>query len=239
MLSLTPKDTEDTKIAEVVEIREETPSVKTFRLMLEVSMDFLPGQFVFLYVTLNNERLKRAYSIASSPYDNGLIELTLKKEQHGKVSTYMDEVVKVGDKLEISKSMGKFFLTDEMKSVALIAGGSGIVPFRSMLRYCRKKGLNTKISLFYSAKKAQDIIYRQELDDFNSGDTKIIYTLTRDDNWTGYKGRINAKLISDNIDNLKETKYFLCGPLEFIRSVVEILTTLGVERQNIKREVWS
>jgi glycine betaine catabolism B len=224
--------------AEIIEIIQEIPDVKTFRLKLVKPFAFLPGQFIFVHMTLNNEKLKRAYSIASSPLDKEFIEITIKKQTPGTFSVYMVDSAKEGDLLEISGPFGKFNYQDTLKEVVFIAGGVGVAPFRGIIRYILQKKLPTKVTLLYSTRTRNEIIYRNELDSINSHNIKIKYTLTRDETWDGHKGRIDEAFILENLNNAKDKIYFLCGPLEFIRSTVDILITMGVDNTSIKRDVW-
>jgi glycine betaine catabolism B len=229
---------DETIKAEVIGIRQETPDVKTFRLKPAKQLEFIAGQFIFLYVTINNEKLKGAYSIASYPLDKGYIEITIKKENPGNVSVYMNDLAKKGDIFEISGPFGKFSYDDNLKEVVFIAGGAGIVPFRGIIRYILQKKLPTKVTLLYSTKTKEDILFRKEFDYIKSNSIKIIYTLTRDDNWEGHKGRIDSSFISENLDNLRDKMYFLCGPLEFIRAITDTLSGIGVDSKKIKRDIW-
>jgi ferredoxin-NADP reductase len=210
-------------------------------------ISFLPGQFVFLYVNFENkgkiEGERRAFSIASSPLNNSFIELTLKRNPNGKVTPYFLDKVKIGDCFEISNPMGKFTYSKNLgENIVLIAGGSGIVPMKSIMRYCTDEKLDTKITLLYSAKRPEDIIYKEELKELEktNHNIKIAYTMTQVDRskWKGYIGRIDKDFILKNVKNITESIYYLCGPLGFIRDIASILKELGVDRRQIKRDVW-
>ena len=234
----------ETYKVEIVHIEKETPTVKTFRLKLlhDKKMNFLPGQFVVLHDKIKGKVVKRSYSISSSPLYNTYIEITLKQIEKGEMSSFMHEQIKVGDVLEIEGPKGHFTYEENMnKRICLLAGGSGISPMRSIILYCTEKELDTKIVLFYSVKTPEDIIFRKELIELEkrNENLKIVYTMTRvtPDIWKNI-GRINEVLIEKEVKHIKETKYYLCGPLPFIRTIVSFLKKFGVDRKNIKRDVW-
>ncbi len=235
---------EITKV-QLIDIKKETKNVKSYFLksLNGQNLDFLPGQFVNLYVKINNERVKRSYSIASSPLNKKYVELTIKLVPNGKVSPYMHNGVKVGDIFEISQPRGKFFYMDHLKSIVLIAAGSGIVPFMSMIRYCTEKKLDTKISLLYSSKTEKDIIYQKELEKLEkiNSNLKIYHTLTRDSwkNKRGHTGRINKDFIYETVQNIFKNTYYICGSFGFVHDMAEILKEIGINRKQIKRDVWT
>jgi ferredoxin-NADP reductase len=235
--------------AKVVNISDETYDVKTFRFVKldGGKFDFLPGQFVFLYADIpvdgKLERVKRAYSIASSPTDSDYLELTLKLYPHGKMTTHFHSHVKLGDVFELSAPLGKFTYEEENgKKIVLVVGGSGIVPMRSIARYCTEKNLKTDMTLLYSTKVPEDIIYGKELKDLEKTNPflKSYITITRNtERWDGRKGRIDEEMIKDSVEDYLGSIYYICGPLEFIRGVAGLLKGMGVDRTKIKRDVWA
>jgi len=221
----------------LVNIKDETPNVKTFRFEHpdKKKFSFLPGQFVFIYLNLNGETVKRAYSISSPP---GLefIELTIKLTPGGKATSYFFEEAKTEEIFEVSEPMGKFtYDNNKGKNITLIAAGSGIAPMRSIISYCKKNRINTKINLLYCVKTERDIIYKEENFEVN-----YVVTLTRPStNWKGNVGRIDKFFIKKNVKDIKKNIFYLCGPLKFIRDMFRILIEIGVDRQNIRRDVWA
>jgi ferredoxin-NADP reductase len=212
-------------------IRFETDSVKTFCFETQ-SISFIPGQFVTLKATIGAEEVKRHYSIASSP-DDDLLELTIARSKEGKMSTYMHDVARIGDIFEIEGPLGKFTHVGFDK-IVMIAGGSGVVPFRSMIN----SSGDEEMVLFYSTKRFEDIIYEKEFFGLKKKNVRIIYTLTGQPptSWKGYTGRLNMQMMLENLKNPKDYAYFICGPLEMVRFFASGLKDMGIE--HIKREVW-
>ncbi|MCM2326230.1 MAG: FAD-binding oxidoreductase [Candidatus Woesearchaeota archaeon] len=212
-------------------IRVETDSVKTFCFETQ-PFTFISGQFVTLKAKIGAEEVKRHYSIASSPKDD-LLELTIAHSKDGKMSTYMHHIAKTGDIFEIEGPLGKFTHVGFDK-IVMIAGGSGVVPFRSMINSAGDE----EMVLFYSTKRFEDIIYEKEFFGLKKKNIRIIYTLTGQPptSWKGYTGRLNMQMMLENLRDPKEYSYFICGPLEMVRFFASELKNLGIE--HIKREVW-
>lgn len=225
-------------------IIEENPIVKTFHFELENSLEFKPGQFIITYHTYtkdnNQKRTQRSYSIASSPTKKGILDLTIKKQ--GLTSRIFFDL-KQGDEVEFSGPWGINFVFDETKSkeIVLIAAGTGLTPFRSFLQYINDKDLDTKTTLFFSSKTPDYIIYKHELEKLKNKNSKFIFTVTqnKDQNWNGYIGRIDKELLKNNIDNLKDSLFYVCGPPQFVRDMAKNLLEISVEPKNLKTEIYS
>src|SRR5215475_14798748 len=144
--------------AVVTEIIPETADTKTLRCTRPADFDFLPGQFVNVTLALpGGQRVRRAYSIASSPLEPEL-DLTVRLLPGGLVSPILTNEVAKGDRLSLKGPYGRFVLED--KRLVWIAGGSGIVPFRSMWRYIDQKALSTPFLLLYAVQDVDHLIYR-------------------------------------------------------------------------------
>ena len=129
------------QMAQVTEIRPETPTAKTFRLALSEPTPYLAGQHFLIRLTApDGYRAQRSYSVASAPCDSGEIELTVEHLPDGEVSSFLHEVVMVGDKLEVRGPIGGWFVWRGDTPAVLIGGGSGVVPLMAMLRLARQTG---------------------------------------------------------------------------------------------------
>ena len=120
----------------------------------------------------------------------------------------------------------------------LIAGGSGVVPMRCMLRHRLRTGSHVPARLLYSARALPDVIYRDELDQGHDG-AQVIYTLTRSQppGWTGYSGWVNAAMLAETIWPAGQHPLaFVCGPTTFVEAVAENLIGLGYPPERIKTE---
>lgn len=232
----------------VSKIIQETHDVKTFRMESGSALPFvvLPGQFIVLSFEIFDQlkgrfrRKNRAFSVSSSPLERMHLEVTVKKT--GLVSTYLHESIKEGDLLAIKNRSGEFYFREDLADeLVLIAGGTGIAPLMSMIRYIDERGLPVKITLIYSNKTPSDIVFYKELQDlvFRHSHINCVYTITRPEGyaWQGPTGRISQVLLKQNISNLKAL-FYICGPAAMIQSSVELLKGLGVDPSRIRVEKW-
>jgi glycine betaine catabolism B len=224
----------------IIEIIDETPDVKTFRVEVPEKIGFFPGQF-FMVSFEGNPNLKRAYSIASSPEQNNHLDITMNL-----VGEFTKKLwqCKINDSLIFKGPFGKFYFTEEMKNnLILIGGGLGITPLMSVMRYCNDKKLQNKINLLYSVRTPSDIIYNEEIERIKNENSNLRCTITvtrpkPEHNWHGQTGRVNEELLKQNIADIKNSLYFICGPLEFVKGAIELLEKLGAAKEQIKTDVW-
>ena len=229
----------------VVGIFDETPDVKTFRLGLagqrELPFTFLPGQFLTLKAQPGEKAIKRSYTIASSPGQSHYCEITVKRDPQGVMSQHLCDQVAVGDTLEVKAPAGKFTFTgQESDSVVLIAGGVGVTPLMSVLRWLCGTGWPGEIHLVYSCRSEEGIIYREELMRLQERHSNLSVDLTltsASSSWAGLRGRIDANLLA-KIPDLSKKRIHICGPPAFLASVPVLLEGLGVTPGQIKTEAF-
>lgn len=219
--------------ATVTAIRDESVRVKTFSLQVLTPWPFLAGHHCVIRLTDENGYVAaRDYSVSSGP-SSGLIELSVAKEPHGEVSTWLHERVNVGDTLEISKPLGEHFTwtasTDS--PLLLIGGGIGIAPLMSIVREHRLGGASSHLSVLYSARDEADLSFRSDLFAQRTHESIVLHT-TRDG---ATQRRIDAK---DIRPLLKENQLvYLCGPTAFVNDMEHVLhDTLSVEATRIRTE---
>ncbi|MDP6642089.1 MAG: FAD-binding oxidoreductase [Candidatus Nanoarchaeia archaeon] len=230
----------DLKISKII---EETYDTKTYRINLDGNeLNFEPGQFVSLILDFpkdgKTEKISRSYSISSSPLKKEYIDLTIKKTNNGGVADYIVDNLKIDDKIKIKGPYGVFIFKDEIKKVVFIAGGSGISSLMSMIRYDIDKKLDTNLTLLFSNKTPEDIIFRKELEELKNKGIKIVDTLTRYDkeDWDGEKGRINQEMIKKYVD--LDSIFYICGLPQMVDDVKKELEALGVDKTKIKIEKY-
>ena len=149
------------QIGTVTHIKRETPRVKSFRIALPMWMAHLPGQHYDVRLTApDGYRAQRSYSIASSPLDEGEIELTIDRLEDGEVSPYFDDVVIEGDQVEVRGPFASYFVWRGESPVLLIGGGSGVVPLMAIVRHRRRAMPELPMRLIYSVRTAEDVIYQ-------------------------------------------------------------------------------
>ncbi len=234
------------------EIKEETKSTKTFKLVPDPDSEtkelayFRPGQYISLKVGLNGVRITRPYSIASSPKDalEGFYELTIRKEEDGFLTHYIWDTWKVGTKVESSGPEG-FFYYDKLRDLTQIvgiAGGSGITPFRSMAKAIIDGTIDAKLTLIYGSSKEDDIIFYdefKEMEKSNPSKIKVVHVLSCDVvTLEGCeKGLITKDIIDKHCDAGSST-FFICGPQIMYNFVEQELNKFNLPGKRIRREAF-
>jgi ferredoxin-NADP reductase len=232
------------QIATVVKVRQETQSVKTFTLALPKWIAHQAGQHYDVRLTApDGYRAQRSYSIASSPEQKGELELTVERLEEGEVSTYLHDVLIVGDQVELRGPIGGYFVWEASMGgpLLLVAGGSGIVPLMAMIRHRHDVGSKVPLRLLYSSRTFEDIIYRDELERLrmDAPGFKVFHTLTRaqPQNWKGYGKRIDMKMLEEVAKPLGDDLIaYICGPTALVEGVANGLVTLGIPAGQIRTE---
>jgi glycine betaine catabolism B len=232
----------------VARIFEETADVKTFRLALPEGGELLPftfdpGQFLTVSVNVDGKEARRSYSIASSPCCQGWCEITVKHAPTGLVSSYLHERVREGDLLTLSGPYGRFtFRGKEAPNVVFIAGGVGITPLMSSIRYLTDQSWPGEIFLIYACARLEDVIFRDELEYLRHRHPNfhLTITLSREESpaWTGPRGYVTRELLQSAVPDLTGRRMHLCGPPPMMDAVKGLLAELGVPAEQVKTELF-
>ena len=227
-----------TKITEIINRAE---NVKSFRLKKPNDVTFSPGQWFFLEINTPKGLLKKPFSFSSSPTEK-FLEFT-KRLTQSDLSKYLCNDAKVGDEVFIRMPLGNLTFSGEYTKIALLSGGIGITPFKSIIKYATDKKLSSDIILFYSSRDEENIIFKDELNEMekNNSNFHVIHTLTDENtcppNWSGNKGFICDESIKRYIPDYKERMFYVCGPPKMVTSLVEILREkLAIKEEMIKVE---
>lgn len=214
-----PVDTQAT----VLEVISRTPSIKSVRLKIPHRVRFSPGQY--LSISLKPEAgLTRYLSISSSPTEEDYIEVTKRITQSG-FSQVLNQI-EPGRQVSITYPMGKFTFEGEFPKIALLSGGIGITPLRSICRYAVDKKLDTDICLLYGNRTLEEVAYKPELDAMEQMNSrfKVVHCLSRAGaDWTGRRGHIDAALIRHEVPDYRERQFYLCGPPKMVATLTEVL----------------
>jgi ferredoxin-NADP reductase len=227
------------RVAEIADVRPETPTVKTLALKIADWPGHRAGQHVDVRLTAEDGyQAQRSYSIASAA-NGSRVELTVERVEDGEVSPYLTEEAGPGDVMEIRGPVGGYFVWDPDPGgpVLLVGGGSGIVPLMAMIRQRAEGGDDVPTRLLYSARSWDDVIYRAELERVGGDGLDVVYTLTRSrpDGWTGYSRRVDRELLAE-VAPAGLALAFVCGPTPFVEVVAEALVELGHDARRIKTE---
>ena len=226
--------------ASVLETVAETS--RTSRLVLEVPgwAGHRAGQHVDVRLTApDGYTAQRSYSIASAPEDSTL-QLLVETLPDGEVSPYLTQELRAGDALEVRGPLGGWFVwsSDLAGPLQLIAGGSGVVPFLSMLEHHRASGSTEQARLLYSVRSLDDVIGKAELERTGrSVHVDLALTRSAPAHWTGPRGRLDGPALERLVLPARDRpRVFVCGPTGFVETVAGALTTLGHPADRIKTE---
>jgi ferredoxin-NADP reductase len=229
MAGATPPERLDWQLATVVELVSETARAVSIVLELPEFPGHWPGQHVDLrLMAWDGGELQRRYAIASAPED-GYLVLTLERLEHGEVSSQLADGLRAGDQLELRGPIGRSFVWEPTLKgpVLLVAGGPGIVPFRSMLRHRGAISSCVRVRLLYAARSLEDVIYREELmrlAAYDEVDVRLALTRESPPAWRGHRGRINRELLAEVSWPARERPMnFVCGPNGFVESIAHAL----------------
>lgn len=234
------------QVVEIIRIHQETPTVKSFRLAWpDPTFAFLPGQWVDLYIDAPDagpDGMIGGFSITSSPVHQDYIDLAIKKIPDGRASVYLHEHVRVGDVVTIDGGYGEFYYREGMgQRLVLIAGGIGITPLMSMIRFIDEAQLQVELTLFYSAATPSEFVFHEELQAIAARNAHIRchFTVTQPgrEPWDGRVGRIDRQLLAA-LAMAPQTLYYLCGPPGFAEDMQALLKQHGVSLPQIMREAW-
>jgi ferredoxin-NADP reductase len=228
--------------ARVVAKRDETPRVRSIVFEGPMWQGHMAGQHVDIRLTAEDGyQAQRSYSIASAPEDDHLT-LTVERLEDGEVSPYLFDELVPGDELEMRGPIGRYFVWKAGMGgpLLMIAGGSGVVPFRAMLRHRSAQDGDAPARLLYSSRTIEDVIYRDEFTGFaDSEGVEVYLALTRSqpEGWEGYGRRIDAEILSEVTWKPPENpNIFVCGPTGFVETVANFLVDLGHDPESIRTE---
>lgn len=226
--------------------RAETPSVRTIRLR-PVSGDgampfnFAPGQFLNVALPVGGARMIRSYSISSSPTQGEYVEITVKRELRGAVSRRVVDYLKVGDVIEAAGPAGRFtFNGSEAPSIVLIAGGVGITPMMSIIRYLTARAWRGDIFLVYACRSPVDVIFARDITELERANPKLHVTLVvaraEGTEQQGSRGRLTKELLVQVVPDIATRRIHVCGPLPMMTAVKAMLAELNVPPGQVKSE---
>lgn len=229
----------------VARIFEESPNVKTLRLVNPDGSDLpfrhLPGQFVTFTVRPIDQPVKRSYTIASPPTRRDYLEVTVKREERGTVSSFLHGVHE-GDTLQVIGPSGNFtFMGEGANSIVLISGGVGVTPMMSVLRFLTDRSWSGDIFFVYGCRSDQDVIYRQELEYLQLRYPNFKLVIVAEEasaDWPHARGRITAELLAATIPHIQTKRIHLCGPPPMMIALRATLLELNVPPDQVKTEVF-
>jgi NAD(P)H-flavin reductase len=222
-------------IAKLVESREIAPDIRHFVFEApEVEeLYFVPGQFVSFTEVLGGKKITRPYSIASAPGGNRF-ELCLNYVPDGHFSPHLFEM-QPGGAIEMTMPLGYFVLRNPGKDAVMVATGTGIAPFRSMLKAYLGQGDPKQLTLIFGVRYERNILYRGEFEELAREHPNFHFwpTLSRPDPaWTGRTGHVQKHLV-EAVGGRGDLDVYICGLKLMVDDVRSMLKGLGFDRKQI------
>jgi ring-1,2-phenylacetyl-CoA epoxidase subunit PaaE len=216
---------------------------------LKETFSYQAGQYITLKTLINDQEVRRAYSICSTP-QSGELHVTIKEVEGGTFSTYANRELKEGDVLEVAPPEGRFVLdaafAKAKKTYLAFAAGSGITPIMSMIKTTLEASTESSFVLVYGNKRPEDAIFRDALialkDEYKERfSVEFIYSQSREDG--AHFGRIMKSTVNFVVKNKYASHdfndYYLCGPEPMIKEVSKVLASNGVADSNIHFELFT
>ncbi len=234
----------------VVRIQEATPTVRRFWLRTADGQrpPFRPGQFITFDLPIGEKRLQRwrSYSIANAPEDAPYeeIELCIVRAPNGLATRYFFEEVRVGTTLRWKGPEGTFCLPEYLddKDLVLVCTGTGVAPFRSMLRHVQHtQRPHRNIHLIFGTRTEADILYRDEFEALTRTMPGFRYdvALSRQPDWPGYRGYVHQVYLEHYAQKRADILFYLCGWTPMIdEAVANLFGRLGYDRRQILYELY-
>lgn len=218
------------------------PDMYEFTFSSDQKLRFFAGQYLewtLPHMHTDSRGNRRYFTIASSPTEEE-IKLTIRANLNHS-SSFKKALVNLnyGNGIYASQLAGDFILpSDQNKKLVFIAGGVGITPFRSMIRYLLDKNEHRNIILLYAVSEEKEFVYT---DFFRQAakalEMRVVYILTRSEkapkSWKGKKGYITSSFIKEEINDYKDRLFYLSGPDAMVRSYKKMLLSAGVNGKNI------
>jgi len=207
------------------------------------------GQFLTIILNIDGKKVRRSYSMSSTPNLEDYLAITVKRLKGGLVSNYLNDKVKEGDSLEFMEAMGHFCVEpakEKQRHICLIGAGSGITPLMSIAKAILYFEPKSTVSLLYGSRNEQSIIFKNAIDELQTKFDErfqVVHTLSQpfSESWGGFKGRISEASVINfiNLTNKKPTEnttYFICGPEGMMSETENALNRLKVPVNAILKE---
>ena len=224
----------------VIHVIRETEDISTFRMARPEGFEFKAGQFLTVRVNVDGKAVVRCYTISSAPEARGYLEISVKRQ--GLLSGTLHATVRAGSMLAVNAAGGHFVYPDgDDRPLALIAGGVGITPMMCMLRHGIQAEPTRPVTLLYSVHGHRDVAFRDELRLIagRHPQVRVCITATRGPHEAGHlSGRIDGRMISEQVADLANTIFMLCGPGPMIEGIKRTLAELGVPDTQVRSEAF-
>src|SRR3954454_23632972 len=226
-------------VAEVVAINKVTHDLRhlVLRLIEPAEITFFPGQYMDIAVPGTD--VTRSFSMANtSSKDDGRLEFIIKVYPGGVFSSYLDNRLTVGDRLDLTGPYGVFTLRDAPeRDLIFVGGGAGLAPILALLRSMAERGIDRRAVFYYGARTKKDLCFvaeiaarKEKLPDFRC--VPALSEPADGEEWDGEVGFITDVLKRYEVD-LKRAHAYLCGPPPMVEAAMPLLAMLGAPEKHI------
>lgn len=231
------------RFARIERIERETPDTVSLYLHPDdVSpIHYRPGQFLTCCFDLDGTEQRRAYSL-SAPPDQGHLRITIKQLKDGRVSPWVHDRLKVGDRLRVLGPSGEFVLAPDVHEAVFIAAGTGITPIRGLLEAMLRRDGQERVTLIYASRNPAHIIFRDELEALAQAypNLRLHLVLSRPGKqWQGLRGRLDTDRLQTLITDAQPAAhchFYMCGPDSFMNMARETLQVMEIPPARIHSE---
>lgn len=217
---------------------------------------FVPGMFLTLIVTIDQQEYRRAYSISSSAQENSVVVITVKRVPDGKVSNWLNDHITPGSTLRVLGPSGSLPSPmahrpqgegKEARTLLLVGGGSGITPLMSILRTVLAVEPQTRVHLLYGNRSQESVIFHDALRDLQKRHARRM-TLTHvleqpPRGWKGRVGRLDRAMFASLLDAMLVktaiadiAEVYTCGPAPLMQGVREEVLARGLPARRLHQE---
>ncbi|MEM6844458.1 MAG: ferredoxin--NADP reductase [Bacteroidota bacterium] len=239
-------NSKELKVKEIIQETDEAVSI----VFDQPDLVYKPGQFLTFILDINEEEVRRSYSLCTSPFTDQYPAVTVKRVAGGKASNYLNDTLQAEDTIKIQAPAGTF--TTEMnpdyaRHLVMFGGGSGITPLMSLMKSVLEKESQSKISLIYANRDEKAIIFREQLLQLQSRFLDRLHLAhvleTPSTHLDSYDGRVTPELVPELLAELPfsevKTEYFLCGPQGMMDNILQALSSLDVPSSDIHKESFA
>jgi len=222
-------------VAEVVSIKPVTHDMRhlVVKLIEPTEIKFFPGQY--MDISVPGSEATRSFSMANTTSrDNGQLEFVIKVYPDGLFSSFLDNRLSVGDRLDLTGPFGVFTLREgHDERLVFLGGGAGMAPILALLRSMAERGINRKAIFYYGARTRKDLCFEDELHALEEALPNFTYRpALSEEEWDGETGLI-TDVVKRHEQNLKGAHAYVCGPPPMVEAAMVVLGQLGVAEKQI------
>jgi ferredoxin-NADP reductase len=220
-----------------------TSNIESFFFEIAPRIHFQPGQFLewtVPHAAPDSRGIRRWFTIASAPTEP-VIQLTTRFSKKSSSFKASLRSLKIGDRIVAHGLEGDFTLpADKTKGLVFIAGGIGITPFRSMIKFLLDSGEARDITLIYATKRVEDLVFMNIFEQAKEAfGIKIVPVVAEPDTtWHGRAGRVDQALFTEEAPDIKTSEVYISGPEPMVESISGLIRDLGVPNHSIHQDFF-